>query len=305
MKEILKVNSVSKVYGSFYALKDVNMCVNEGEIYGLVGKNGAGKSTLLKIITGLSYQTSGSIELLGDAGANINIARRRTGALINRPYFIPTLSARDNLEYIAINRDIKDRKKKVNETLELIGLENTKNKKAKNFSLGMQQRLAIGIALIDDPVFLILDEPINGLDPIGIKEIRDLIKLVNQERKTTVMISSHILSELNMVATKYGFIDNGRLIQEITKDELDEKLKSSTKIKVDDAAKATIVLEEDMKLHNYKVLADNVIAIYDNVSSSAIFKAFEAAGVEIIEINQVKDEFESYFLSLVGGRRDV
>lgn len=189
--------------------------------------------------------------------------------------------------------------------MELIGLENTKNKKAKNFSLGMQQRLAIGIALIDDPVFLILDEPINGLDPIGIKEVRDLIKLVNQERKTTVMISSHILSELNMVATKYGFIDNGRLIQEITKDDLDEKLKSSTKIKVDDAAKGAVVLEEDMKLHNYKVLADNVIAIYDNVNSSAIFKAFQAADVEIIEINQAKEEFESYFLSLVGGRRDV
>ena len=119
------------------------------------------------------------------------------------------------------------------------------------------------------------------------------------------MISSHILSELNMVATKYGFIDNGRLIQEITKDDLDEKLKSSTKIKVDDAAKGAVVLEEDMKLHNYKVLADNVIAIYDNVNSSAIFKAFQAADVEIIEINQAKEEFESYFLSLVGGRRDV
>lgn len=305
MKEILKVNSVSKRYGSFYALKDVSMTVNEGDIYGFVGKNGAGKSTLLKIISGLAMPTSGSVELLGDSGSDISIARRRTGSLINRPYFIPTLSARDNLEYMAINKGVDDRKAKIDETLELIGLTNTKDKKAKNFSLGMQQRLAIGIAMLDNPVFLILDEPINGLDPIGIKEIRDLIKLINQEKKTTILISSHILSELNMIATKYGFINNGRLIQEISKSELDEKLKSSTKVKVSDAAKATFVLEEDMKISNYKVLADNVIKIYDEVSFSALFKAFEAKDVEILSMNEEKEEFETYFLSLVGGERDA
>ena len=228
MDYVLTTNALCKKYGKFEALSSVSMHVPKGAIYGFVGKNGAGKTTFIRIICGLQTATSGGYTLYGrkNTDKRIDKARRRMGAVVETPSIYPDMTAEENLkmQYRVLGLSSFDGIQKI---LKLVGLENTGKKKAKNFSLGMRQRLGIAVALCGKPDFLVLDEPVNGLDPQGIIEIRELILKLNREYKITVFISSHILGELAKLATHYGFIDNGRIVKEISADELnDESLES-------------------------------------------------------------------------------
>ena len=199
---ILKTNNLSKSYKNFTAINQVNIQINKGDIYGLIGRNGAGKTTLMKIITTLTNKTNGEFELFNHKDNDLTQTKRRIGCLIENPAFFSNLSAYDNLKYYAIQKGITDNNQII-QSLKLVGLEDTKNKKFKNFSLGMKQRLGIAFAILDNPDFIILDEPINGLDPIGISDLRDTFKRLNEEKNITILISSHILSELYLLATRF------------------------------------------------------------------------------------------------------
>lgn len=217
MESVLKTAGLTKVYGGHQAVSNVNMNVQQGDIYGFIGRNGAGKTTLIRMVVGLAAPSTGSLELFGST--NLSEGRKRIGTVIESPAVFPHMTARQNLEVQGRMMGIKD-KRVINDTLLTVGLDPQNKKKVKNFSLGMKQRLAIAIALVGSPDFLCLDEPINGLDPTGIIEIRELIRRLNQERGITVLISSHILGELSKLATRFGIIENGVLIHEFTSKEL-------------------------------------------------------------------------------------
>jgi len=224
---IIETLGVSKRYRGFTAVSDMDIQVKKGAIYALVGQNGAGKTTLLKMLCGLTPLTAGKIRLFGESTARgLQNARTRTGAMIETPSFLPYLSAKNNLEYLRLQRG-SGSKRSVSAALDFVGLGDTGTKAFSKFSLGMKQRLGLALAIMDGAELLILDEPINGLDPIGIKEFRDIILHMNKENGTTVLISSHILGELSQVATDYGFIDHGRLLEHITASELEEKCRRS------------------------------------------------------------------------------
>src|SRR5574344_602145 len=237
MKEIiLKTNNLTKKYKDFIALDKINIEINKGDIYGLIGRNGAGKTTLMKIITTLANKTSGEFTLLNHNDNDLTETKRRIGSLIENPAFFPNLSAYDNLKYYAIQKGITNYKQ-IDESLKLVGLDDVKKKKFKNFSLGMKQRLGIAFAILDNPDFIILDEPINGLDPIGISDLRDTFKRLNKERNITILISSHILSELYLLATRFCIIEKGKVVKELSKEELDIECSKCIVIKTDDVKK--------------------------------------------------------------------
>lgn len=241
---IAKATDVEVIYGDKPALDKINMSVKKGDIYALIGKNGAGKTTLLRLFTGQNAPDYGSIELFGKKGTHgLNEARKRTGAIIETPAFYPFFSAERNLEYYRIQRGIDD-PSIVETVLKETGLYEAKDKKFKNFSLGMKQRLGIALSLMHDPEFLILDEPINGLDPAGIVEMRKLMLRLNKENGLTIIISSHILSELANMATCYGFIDHGQILQEMSAEELEAKEKSYVKVRTSDGEKAAECLSK-------------------------------------------------------------
>jgi ABC-2 type transport system ATP-binding protein len=219
MSTILRTTNLTKQYGSQLAVNSVNMSIEKGDIYGLVGQNGAGKTTLIRLITGLAFANDGELELLGATdAAGLRAARTHIGSIVEMPAFYPNLTAEQNLEYYRLQRGIPE-KVCVQKALTLVGLANAGKKKFKNFSLGMKQRLGLALATLNNPDFIILDEPINGLDPTGIIEMREIIRNLN-ERGITILISSHILSELAQVATHYGFIHEGRLVRQISNAEL-------------------------------------------------------------------------------------
>lgn len=223
---LLQTIDLTKKYKDQMALAHVNLTVRKGDIYGFIGQNGAGKSTLLRVVTSLARPTSGVVSLFGESsGAGLIEARKRVGAIIESPTLFPDMTARDNLEVHRLQRGIPG-KSCISKTLELVGLQDTGNKKAKNFSLGMKQRLGLAIALLGDPELLILDEPTNGLDPMGIVQLRELIKGLNREKGLTILISSHILSELHQLATTYGIIHKGKLLEQISHEELNVKCSS-------------------------------------------------------------------------------
>ena len=244
MDYILETRSLSKHYGRFKALDGMNMHVPKGAIYGLVGKNGAGKTTLIRLICGLQEPSSGSFTLYGTENRDKAIvrARRRMGAVVETPSLYPDMTAEDNLkmQYRVLGLPSFEG---IDQLLQLVGLENTGKKKARNFSLGMKQRLGIALALAGDPDFLVLDEPVNGLDPQGIIEIRELILKLNRERQISVLISSHILDELSRLATHYGFIDSGRMVKEISAEELDTVCRKCMRLVVSDVKPLARVLD--------------------------------------------------------------
>lgn len=259
---ILKTTNLTKKYKDFIALDNVNITIKKGDIYGLIGRNGAGKTTLMKLITTLSTPTSGSFTLFGEnSEENLFDSKKRVGSLIEYPAFYPNLSAYDNLKYYAIQRGITDLSQ-VKKVLKLVNLTKTGKKKVKTFSLGMKQRLGIALAILNNPDFIILDEPINGLDPIGISELRDTFKKL-ANRGITLLISSHILSELYLISNKFAFIDNGKLIREITKDELDLECSKCLVIKTDNSKNVTYLLEEKLQTQNYKVIDKEEVRLYD------------------------------------------
>ncbi|CEI73226.1 MULTISPECIES: ATP-binding cassette domain-containing protein [Romboutsia] len=304
MKEyILKTYNISKKYKKNLVVDNVSISVKRGDIYGFIGQNGAGKTTIMKIITGLVNPSEGYIEIFKEVEKNkINKERKRLGALIETPALYLDMSASENLEVLRIQKGIPG-SSCVNEKLKMVGLENTGKKKVKQFSLGMKQRLGIAMALLSDPEILILDEPVNGLDPKGIVEIRDLLKKLNKEKNMTIIISSHLLSELNQVATCYGIINNGKLIEEISQKELYDKCKKALRIKVDDINKAVVCLESVLKTTNFKVLKNNTIKLYDYIDNQIeVSKALISSNVITEEIVSIGDDLEDYFMNLIGGR---
>lgn len=297
---ILKTIQLSKKYKHDYAVRDVNITIKKGDIYGLIGRNGAGKSTILRLITGLAFPSSGKIELFGDANPGLNEAQKRMGAMIEGPAYFPNMTAAENLEVHRLQKGIPG-KDCIGKTLELVGLRNTGKKKVKHFSLGMKQRLGIGIAMLSDPEFLILDEPTNGLDPMGMIEIRELIQKLNREKGLTVLISSHILSELHQLATKFGIIHKGRLLEELTAKELDEKCRKHIRIKVDDSTKGATVIERDLGLTDFEVMPDGTIKLYSETHIRTISRTLTDNGLIMEHLSQNGDSLENYFTKLVGG----
>ena len=302
-ENVLVTHGLSRAYGHSKALDGVSVAVRKGEIYGLVGRNGAGKTTLMRLVTGQSAPTAGSVELFGQTGRELLQARRRTGAMIETPSFAPFLTARENLEYYRLQRGIPG-KQAVDEVLELVDLRETGKKKFKTFSLGMKQRLGLALALMNHPDFLILDEPTNGLDPEGVAEFRSLLRRLNRERETTILISSHILTELSSVATCYGFLEQGQLLEEITAQTLHDKCRTCLRLSVDDAPRAAMLLQTRLGTDNFQVLPGSVIELYDCLDRpQEVSGTLASGGVAILGMEQKSADLEAYFLNLIGGGR--
>lgn len=296
---ILKTTELTKKYKDFTALDRANITVNKGDIYGLIGRNGAGKTTLMKIITTLTNKTSGEFEIFGVLDNDLTEAKRRIGGLIENPTFYPNLTAYQNLKYYAIQKGIVNLDQ-IDETLKLVGLEDVKNKKFKTFSLGMKQRLGIAFAIMDNPDFIILDEPINGLDPIGISDLRDTFKKLNEEKNITILISSHILSELYAIATKFCILEKGKIVKELTKEELDIECSKCIVIKTDDVKKASNILETDLKTTNYKVIDKSEIRLYDYLNhSDKVNKALSKKDINIMSLYETGISLEDYFKTII------
>lgn len=301
-ESILKTNNLSKKYKEDYAIENINLTIKKGDIYGFIGQNGAGKSTMLRLITGLSFPTSGSIELFGSENwKEFTDVQKRMGAIIENPALFLNMTARENLEVHRLQKGIPGQEC-IDKTLELVGLTQTGKKKVKNFSLGMKQRLGLAITLLSDPEFIILDEPTNGLDPMGIVELRELIKKLNREKGLTVLISSHILSELHQLATKFGIIHKGKLLEELSSKELDEKCRQHLRIKIDDPAKGATTIEKNLHTTDFEVMQDGMIKLYSHVEDvREVSRTLTNNGLIIEHLSQTGDSLESYFSKLVGG----
>ena len=299
MQEIvLQTNNLTKKYKDFVALDNVTITIHKGDTYGLIGRNGAGKTTLMKTITTLTDKTGGSFSLFSSE-EELTESKRRIGCLIESPAFFDNLTAYQNLKYYSIQKGIVD-EKQIDKVLKIVDLFKEKNKKFKKFSLGMKQRLGIAFAILDNPDFIILDEPINGLDPIGIKEIRDTLKRLNEEEKITILISSHILSELYLIANHFCFIDKGKIIKDISKEELDLECSKCIVIRTKDVKKGAVVLEKELSTTNYKVIDNTEIRLYDYLENSAkVNKTLLTNGIEITEIYESGISLEDYFNSLI------
>lgn len=298
MDYILKTNNLTKVYGKTNAVDSVSMHVKRGDIYGFIGKNGAGKTTFMRMVAGLAAPTKGEIELFGKS--DLEKRRKRIGTLIENPGIYPNMTAEENLEVIRRSFGITD-KNAVKDMLAFVGLGDTGRKKVKNFSMGMKQRLGIAISLFRNPDFLILDEPINGLDPAGIKEIRDLLLKLNTERNITILISSHILGELSKIATRYGIIKGGALIEEFAAEELSEKCRRCQKLAVDNAELAVTILEEKLHITEYDVPEPGMLRVFGHLDESArVNRELITGGVEVRESYLAGQDLEAYFMDLLG-----
>lgn len=300
MEYVLSANNLYKNYGRFRALCGLSMKVPKGSIYGLVGKNGAGKTTLIRIVCGLQDPTLGDYEIYGADFRSKGIfkSRRRMGAVVETPAIYLDMTAEENLkqQYRILGMPSFDG---IGDILKLVGLESTNKKKAKNFSLGMRQRLGIAIALCGSPDFLVLDEPVNGLDPQGIVEIRELILRLNRENGITVLISSHILDELSKLATHYGFIDGGKMLRELSAEELEAACRKCMRLEVSDTRALVRVLDE-MKLE-YKILSERTADVYAKPNITALSSALAKENCEIISVSEHDESLESYYINLVGG----
>lgn len=299
---ILETAALSKKFGDKYAVDHVNMTVQKGDIYGFIGKNGAGKTTFIRLVTDLMHTNGGDVALFGSSHPkDIRQARTRIGAVIEGPSLYPNLTAYQNLNYYILQKGIPD-KKRIDEVLEFVGLENTGRKKYRNFSMGMKQRLGIALAILHHPDFLILDEPINGLDPMGIIEIRNIILKLNETYGTTVFISSHILTELALVANRYGIINNGRLVKELSKEDLESESRRYLVLKTVNKEAAVMHLESFLELHQYEVHSDGSIRIFDYIDQSEkVSQVMFDAGIIITELRVVEANLEEYFIDLIGG----
>ena len=299
---VLATHGLTKYYGHTKAVDSVDLTVRRGEIYGLIGRNGAGKTTIIRMTAGQTLPTEGELTLFGETTpAGLSKARGRTGAMVEIPQFYPYLSARENLEYYRLQRGIPGREV-VDEALEYVGLHQVGKKKFKTFSLGMKQRLGLALALMNHPDFLLLDEPINGLDPEGIVEFRTILRTLNRERGTTILISSHILSELSNVATCYGFLDKGRLLEQISARALHEKCRACLELKVDDTARAATILETALGTTEFEVLPNGMLRLYALLDQpQAVTAALAGAGVALMGVENKSVDLEDYFLKLIGG----
>lgn len=306
MEYILKTKALTKKYKRQLAVNGADINVKKGDIYGFVGENGSGKTTVIRLVTGLIFPTSGEFELFGvkNTEKEITAARRRVGAIVESPSIYQNMSAGDNLRMQCSMLGIEDngRVAEVLETVGLGGLYNIK-KHAGDFSLGMRQRLGIAMALLGDPELIILDEPMNGLDPAGIVDIRELILRLNREKGITFIISSHILTELSLVANKYGIISKGRIIEEITAAELHEKCGKHTDIKVSDPEQLFIILSESLGAERLSYIPEGV-RISGEVELNLLLGEIISKDIKILSINCGESSFEDYYLSVIGGKRN-
>jgi ABC-2 type transport system ATP-binding protein len=302
MSYIIQTNQLTKAYKGKEVVSNVNMKIKKGEIYGFLGPNGAGKTTVMRMLTNLVKPTNGEIEVFGEKLTDTSYEiLKRMGSIIEYPVFYDKLTARENLELHCEYMGYYD-KKAIDRALDLVKLKDIENKSVKEFSLGMKQRLGIARAIITKPELLILDEPINGLDPVGIKELRDLFHMLCREYGITMLISSHILGEIEQIADTIGVINEGKLIKEVSMSEIREQNTEYIELAVNDINRAVYVLEDILKITNFKVIDDSRLRIYDSrLSQSEISKAFIMNDVMIEEINKKNHSLEDYFLTLING----
>ncbi len=300
MKDVvLQAKSLTKKYGNFTALDHVDMTVYKGEIYGLIGCNGAGKTTMMKILSGLTESSEGEFSIFGTTGSNAEKEKKRIGCLIENPAFFGNLTAYQNLRYYCCLKGITNYNS-IDEALTLVGLNDARNKKFRKFSLGMKQRLGIAFALLDYPDLIILDEPINGLDPLGISQLRETFRRLSDERNITLIISSHILSELYSLATNFLFIDKGKILKEVTKQELDLECRRCLVIKTEDIKKTAAILEQKLDITDYKVTDTHELRIYsDSVKSDVINSVLLKNDVSVSGIFESGLSLEDYFKQLI------
>ena len=302
---ILEARGLTKEYKQTIALDHINLQIKKGKIYGFIGQNGAGKTTFLRLVTGLAFPTSGTLALWGKSSKEeLQKQRKRIGCMIETPALFPAMTAYQNMEVQRIQRGIPD-KAVIQKTLDMVGLKDTGKKAVRNFSLGMRQRLGIAIALLNTPEFLILDEPINGLDPQGIAEVRDTIQRLRDERNMTILISSHILEELSKIATDYGIIHNGSLLQELTSEELMKRCSERIEIELAHPEQAVPILDR-MGFTNYQVTDKSHIHIFERLNESAnVNMELAKAGILVNGISITSEELETYFLNLTGGNQNA
>ena len=297
---LLQTRALTKQYGRHRAVDQVSMHIKKGAIYGFIGRNGAGKTTTLRMISGLASPTAGEIELFGCRGRELSRIRSRVGCLIEGPGLYGSMSARDNLKMKSMLLGVYKRGYE-EELLDIVCLGGVGKKPVKRYSLGMKQRLGIALALVGEPDLLVLDEPINGLDPQGIAEVRDTVLKLNRERNMTILISSHILEELSKIATDYGIIHNGTLLQELTNEELMEKCSERLEVTLDDPERAVPVMDR-LGIKRYQVADREHIYIFERLEESAALNmAFAKAGIPVRGISVTNEELETYFLKLTGG----
>ncbi|WP_178076015.1 ABC transporter ATP-binding protein [Paenibacillus oralis] len=299
---IFEATGLTKQYGIAFALQDINMIVRAGDIYGFVGENGAGKTTLMKIIGGLVHPTSGKISLFGKDDKNqLDLVRRQIGFLIERPALYPHLTAEENLIFYCQIYGIND-PNRITDVLQAVNLTNVGKKKISDFSLGMRQRLGLAVALLNDPKFLVLDEPINGLDPSGIVEVRKILEYLANEKKVSILISSHILSELQLLATKFGFIHKGRLIKEISADELLKSAEKQICIRTPDPEVTAQILKDELQIEYITISETEEIQIpKENADLEKVMSVLLQRGIQIQGINLSTPNLENYYMDLIGG----
>lgn len=299
MDFVLETKKLSKSYGHSHALSGVDMHVPKNSVYGLVGRNGAGKTTLMRVVTGIQRESGGSYSLFGVDNKDKKIVkeRKRVGSMIESPSIFLDISAEENLkmQYRILGLpSFSD----IPEILRIVGLEDTGKKKAASFSFGMKQRLGIAMAIAGSPDLLILDEPINGLDPETIVEMRELIIRLNKEMHMTIVVSSHILDELSRVATYYGFLDSGRMVKEISREEMDKECRKAMRVKVKSIEKASVSLSRFGL--EYSIIDDDTLDLYGEIGFQEVLKLLENAGV--VDIEKRNENLEGFFINTIGGK---
>ena len=300
---VITMRGLCKSYQKREVLHDFSLTVEYGHICGLIGPNGAGKTTIMKILAGLFFPMKGELELFGSP-ENLDDSRARMSFMIEQPIIAGSMTARQNLEYIRYLRGYPD-EKRIGEILELVGLANTGKKRANKFSLGMKQRLGIGMALLPKPEIMVLDEPVNGLDPEGIVEVRQLIKRMQEEWGVTVLISSHLLSELSELCTDFSIISHGELIENLSHDELLVKCRGHIALRTDDINKTAAVLEDKLQISDYKVIHGEEIHIFEQLGDiPQISKTLTDCGLVITKLNEEGQNLEDYYLEKAGGRHE-
>ncbi|MEY8388750.1 ATP-binding cassette domain-containing protein [Oscillospiraceae bacterium 38-13] len=301
---VIQTVGLSKRYKDRWAVDHLDLRVEQGDIYGFIGRNGAGKSTTLKLLCGLVRPTQGEALIFGKPVRD-TIVRRRVGALIEQPGLYPDLSGRENLRLCATLLGLDSPERQVDEILKIVGLTPKEKKPVRHYSMGMKQRLGVALALLGGPDLLLLDEPINGLDPEGIREMRELLLRLNRERGLTIFISSHILGELSKIATRYGIIQQGRMVEQITAGELEQKCTNYLHLRTDQPQKAAALLERELHLTRWEMRPEGEIRIYETVDTRTVGQTLTRAGIAVEEMSLHRQDLEGYFLERMGGTDHV
>ena len=301
---VIQTAGLSKRYKDKWAVDHLDLRVEQGDIYGFIGRNGAGKSTTLKLLCGLARPTQGEALIFGKPIRD-GVARRRVGALIEQAGLYPDQSGRENLRLYATLLGLDSPERQVDEILETVGLAPREKKPVKHYSMGMKQRLGVGLALLGGPDLLLLDEPINGLDPEGIREMRELLLGLNRDRGITLVISAHILGELSKIATRYGIIQNGRMVEQITAGELEQKCTDYLHLRAEQPQKAAAVLERELRLTRWEMRPEGEIRIYEAVDTKTVGRILIQAGIAVEEMGLHRQDLEGYFLERMGGSDHV